>query len=123
MDDAHRVLGTPNEESWPGVKQLPDYKPTFPQWSSQDLAEQVPYLDAAGIDLLKVNEYHLLLVIVADSRYSKRWFMIAPYASPRNVLFCIHISPITEDRFAFLMSRSPLPFVVHRRSLSCNLFP
>lgn len=49
------VLGTPNEESWPGVKQLPDYKPTFPQWSAQNLAEQVPYLDAAGIDLLKVR--------------------------------------------------------------------
>ena len=52
---AIRVLGTPNEESWPGVKQLADYKPTFPQWSAQDLAEQVPYLDEAGIDLLKVN--------------------------------------------------------------------
>ena len=50
------VLGTPNEESWPGVKQLPDYKPTFPQWSAQSLAEQVPYLDAAGIDLLKVRK-------------------------------------------------------------------
>ena len=49
------VLGTPNEESWPGVKQLPDYKPTFPQWSAQNLGEQVPYLDAAGIDLLKVR--------------------------------------------------------------------
>ena len=49
------VLGTPSEESWPGVKQLPDYKPTFPQWSPQDLAEQVPYLDSAGIDLLKVR--------------------------------------------------------------------
>ena len=52
---ANSVLGTPNEESWPGVKQLPDYKPTFPQWSPQNLAEQVPYLDAAGIDLLKVT--------------------------------------------------------------------
>lgn len=51
------MLGTPNEESWPGVKQLADYKPTFPQWSAQDLAEQVPYLDEAGIDLLKVNFY------------------------------------------------------------------
>jgi hypothetical protein len=59
--DAVSVLGTPNEESWPGVKQLPDYKPTFPQWSGQDLAEQVPYLDAAGIDLLKVCAFFLLL--------------------------------------------------------------
>jgi cyclin-dependent kinase len=49
------VLGTPNDESWPGVKQLPDYKPTFPQWSAQNLAEQVPYLDAAGNDFLKVR--------------------------------------------------------------------
>jgi cyclin-dependent kinase len=59
------VLGTPNEESWPGVKQLPDYKPTFPQWSSQDLAEQVPYLDAAGIDLLKVR-FSLPLLFVTE---------------------------------------------------------
>jgi hypothetical protein len=57
------VLGTPNEELWPGVKQLPDYKPTFPQWSAQDLAEQVPYLDAAGIDLLKVRFTFSLLLL------------------------------------------------------------
>ena len=25
-----RTLGTPNEELWPGVSKLPDYKPTFP---------------------------------------------------------------------------------------------
>lgn len=59
MDDfdnlIYSVLGTPNEESWPGVKQLPDYKATFPQWSAQNLAEQVPYLDAAGNDFLKVR--------------------------------------------------------------------
>jgi hypothetical protein len=59
-----RVLGTPNEELWPGVKQLPDYKPTFPQWSPQDLAEQVPYLDAAGIDLLKVIYYLCALLLL-----------------------------------------------------------
>ncbi len=58
----HRVLGTPNEESWPGVKQMPDYKSTFPQWSAQELAEQVPYLDEAGIDLLKVIFLYFFLV-------------------------------------------------------------
>ena len=25
-----RTLGTPDEETWPGVSKLPDYKPTFP---------------------------------------------------------------------------------------------
>ena len=58
LDGAHtlhyRVLGTPNEEIWPGVHQLPDYKPSFPHWSPQDLREHVTSLDAQGIDLLKV---------------------------------------------------------------------
>jgi cyclin-dependent kinase len=60
------VLGTPNEDLWPGVKQLQDYKTTFPQWSPQDLAEQVPYLDAAGIDLLKVRFNKISLSSVAE---------------------------------------------------------
>ena len=29
-----RTLGTPNEELWPGVSKLPDYKPTFPNVST-----------------------------------------------------------------------------------------
>jgi cyclin-dependent kinase len=48
-----RILGTPNEEIWPSVSSLPDYKPTFPQWSRQDVARIVSTLDEAGIDMLK----------------------------------------------------------------------
>ena len=51
-----RILGTPNEEIWPSVSSLPDYKPTFPQWSRQDVARIVSTLDEAGIDMLKVLE-------------------------------------------------------------------
>ncbi|KAM3694090.1 hypothetical protein ACB098_07G031500 [Castanea mollissima] len=47
-----RVLGTPNENTWPGVTSLPDYKSTFPKWPPKDLATVVPSLDSAGIDLL-----------------------------------------------------------------------
>jgi len=47
------ILGTPNDETWPGVSSLPDYKPTFPNWSKQDLATVVPALDEAGLDMLK----------------------------------------------------------------------
>ncbi len=39
---------------WPGVSALPDYKPTFPRWSVQDVSRVVPDLDPAGIDMLKV---------------------------------------------------------------------
>ncbi|KAF9039149.1 CMGC/CDK/CDC2 protein kinase [Panaeolus papilionaceus] len=48
-----RILGTPSEDSWPGVSTLPDYKPSFPQWSRQDLARVVSTLDEHGLDLLK----------------------------------------------------------------------
>ena len=51
-----RILGTPNEEVWPSVSALPDYKPTFPQWSRQDIGRIVSTLDDAAIDMLKVWE-------------------------------------------------------------------
>lgn len=47
-----RVIGTPNEESWPGVSQLPDYKTSFPQWTAKDYQSIVPTLEKSGIDLL-----------------------------------------------------------------------
>ena len=96
------MLGTPNEESWPGVKQLADYKPTFPQWSAQDLAEQVPYLDEAGIDLLKVNLYlffSLFVFLYLTSRpTSKLSHTIAPGAFLQNVRLCTLTLLIIEDR-------------------------
>lgn len=48
-------MGTPNEQIWPGVSQLPDYKETFPQWTRQELRNVVPNLDEMGIDLLSVS--------------------------------------------------------------------
>ncbi|EPS43765.1 hypothetical protein H072_2265 [Dactylellina haptotyla CBS 200.50] len=48
-----RILGTPNEETWPGVTSLPDYKASFPQWSRTDLLKSVPTLDEPELDLLE----------------------------------------------------------------------
>jgi len=48
-----RVLGTPDEHIWPGVSELPDYKPTFPQWSPQPLPSAIPRLDEDGYDVLQ----------------------------------------------------------------------
>ncbi|KAL7222845.1 hypothetical protein ACSBR1_024523 [Camellia fascicularis] len=47
-----RILGTPNEDMWPGVTSLADFKSAFPKWPSKDLATVVPNLDSASIDLL-----------------------------------------------------------------------
>ncbi|KAF7983604.1 hypothetical protein HWV62_20512 [Athelia sp. TMB] len=71
-----RILGTPSEENWPGVRQLPDYKPTFPQWSQQDLASIVPQLDEAGIDILTV-----LLTYDTAKRISAKRALVHPYFS------------------------------------------
>ena len=56
------MLGTPTPETWPGIDQLPDYKPSFPHWSPQDLTETVHLLeDDDGIDLLKVCSPHSIV--------------------------------------------------------------
>jgi len=53
-----RALGTPNEEVWPGVTSLPDYKSgnQFPQWpilrSFEEAQQLAPTLDPAGLELL-----------------------------------------------------------------------
>lgn len=47
------LAGTPNEDTWPGVTQLPDYKP-LPVYQAWDLglAQVVPRLPGRGRDLL-----------------------------------------------------------------------
>lgn len=55
IDQLHKIfmaLGTPTEEMWPGVSELPDHKPTFPKWPCRSIALTVPKLDPKGQDLL-----------------------------------------------------------------------
>jgi serine/threonine protein kinase len=47
-----RVLGTPNEESFPGVTQLPAFSDTFPKWEPKNLAHVIKAADPVAIDLL-----------------------------------------------------------------------
>ncbi|CAG0885894.1 unnamed protein product [Darwinula stevensoni] len=49
-----RTLATPTEDIWPGVKNLPDYKATFPQWTQRNLAEATKNLmPESAFDLLE----------------------------------------------------------------------
>jgi len=52
-----RSLGTPDEEKWPGISRLPDYKPCFPRWERQELKDIVSPLIAYpdGLQLLSVS--------------------------------------------------------------------
>ncbi|RLN39544.1 hypothetical protein C2845_PM01G01020 [Panicum miliaceum] len=70
-----RVLGTPNEQSWPGVSCLPDFKTAFPRWSAQDLATIVPNLEPAGLDLLsKMLRYEPSKRITARQALEHEYF-------------------------------------------------
>jgi cyclin-dependent kinase 2 len=51
-----RTLGTPDEKSWPGIRQLPDYKPCFPKWERQPLLQFVPQLSTCPEGLLILTE-------------------------------------------------------------------
>ncbi|KAF8882243.1 kinase-like domain-containing protein [Infundibulicybe gibba] len=92
-----RILGTPNEESWPGVSGLPDYKATFPQWSRQDLARIVPALDDVGLDILKRTLTYDSAKRISGKHYPPIICSPAVLIQPKpNVLWSIHISPITN---------------------------
>lgn len=48
-----RILGTPNEETWPGVTSLQDWNESFPVWPSLQVSRFVPGLGDAGVDLIE----------------------------------------------------------------------
>ncbi|KAL3900032.1 MAG: hypothetical protein SGCHY_001625 [Lobulomycetales sp.] len=48
-----KLRGTPSEQSWPHVSELPEYKPNFPMYPAVSLASKLPNIDAAGLDLLE----------------------------------------------------------------------
>uniref|UniRef100_A0A674NMI1 cyclin-dependent kinase n=1 Tax=Takifugu rubripes TaxID=31033 RepID=A0A674NMI1_TAKRU len=48
-----RLMGTPTEETWPGVSSNEEFRSyLFPQYRAQNLINHVPRLDTEGIDLL-----------------------------------------------------------------------
>ncbi|OCT91898.1 cyclin-dependent kinase 18 [Xenopus laevis] len=48
-----RLLGTPTEETWPGISSNKEFKGYgFPQYRAQPLKNHIPRLDTDGIDLL-----------------------------------------------------------------------
>ncbi|CAO3570235.1 unnamed protein product [Mortierella alpina] len=69
-----KILGTPTEETWPGVSRLPEYRPDFPLYSPIPLENLVPKLDPLGIDLLS-----RLVSYNPDKRISAEAALTHPY--------------------------------------------
>ena len=45
-------MGTPNEQTWQGVSQYPEYHKPYPQYPQQDMSAYLPMIDRHGLDLL-----------------------------------------------------------------------
>lgn len=69
-----RVLGTPNALIWPGLSQMPDFKPTFPQWRPQNLHEVLPEMDQRAVHLLSG-----MLVYNPANRISAKSALLHPF--------------------------------------------
>ena len=69
-----RELGTPTEDMWPGVSQLPDFMTTFPQWQRKEWTAICSNLDPVGIDLLSQ-----MLVYEPSKRISARAAISHPF--------------------------------------------
>jgi len=87
IDTAFKIfqkLGTPTEAIWPGVGDLPDFKPTFPQWKHkgwQNIRNTTAQIGAQGIDLLdQLMRYN------PKTRVSARQALQHPYFEPRNFI-------------------------------------
>jgi len=80
IDTAFKIfqkLGTPTEAVWPGVSELPDFKPTFPKWLHKgwpNIRNTLAQVGTSGIDLLdKLMNYN------PASRISARRALAHPY--------------------------------------------
>lgn len=69
-----RLLGTPDEQTWPGVTSFPDFKSSFPKWSRDLSRPLVTGLDENGLDLLNA-----MLVYDPAGRISAKQACNHPY--------------------------------------------
>jgi len=70
-----KMLGTPNEKTWPTITELPDYKGDFPVYPAQKLSSVVPGLDEDGYDLLsKMLQYDPNQRVTAAKALSHPYF-------------------------------------------------
>ena len=70
-----RLLGTPNEQTWPHVSEYPEWNKAFPTYPPQVLASAYPMMEAQAVDLLsKLLVYQPGLRLSANEALSHTFF-------------------------------------------------
>lgn len=69
-----RSLGTPTNDTWPGVTRMPNYQASFPRWPAQDMSRMVSALSAQGRALLSA-----MLTYDPSTRATAKEIMCHPY--------------------------------------------
>jgi len=77
-----KMLGTPMEETWPSMHDLPEYKSDFPQYEAMTIDQIAPKLSEHGVDLLK-----RLLAYEPSRRISAKAALEHPYFAGLDARF------------------------------------
>ncbi|KAJ3210803.1 Cyclin-dependent kinase catalytic subunit [Clydaea vesicula] len=72
-----KILGTPTEEVWPGLSNLPDYKPNFPKWETTSL--NVVFRDCNKICYQGLCLLNSILQFDPKKRISAKACLNSPY--------------------------------------------
>ncbi|GAV27177.1 hypothetical protein PMKS-000640 [Pichia membranifaciens] len=96
-----RIMGTPNERTWPGVSGYPNYKSNFALFIPQDLRVLIPNIDNEALDLLQG-----LLQMRPDTRLSARQALHHPWFDEYNNPQKIYGQPSHIQQHVDLTSQS-----------------
>ncbi|CAO3597709.1 unnamed protein product [Absidia cylindrospora] len=70
-----RMMGTPTEQTWPNVSQLPEYKPNQQYYPAQTIYQILPTIDPLGLDLLnRMLQYQPQMRISAKDALNHAYF-------------------------------------------------
>ncbi|KAI8919738.1 kinase-like domain-containing protein [Entophlyctis helioformis] len=86
-----KMLGTPDEKSWPRISELPEYKSDFPIYAPSRLEAILPKLSSEGIDLLKS-----MIEFQPEKRISAEAALTHPYF--QDIPHCMQCRPSVRRR-------------------------
>ena len=76
-----QLMGTPNNENWPNVAELPEYRPTFPRWKAKSLVEAMTVDNSVQVEKEGIDLLAQMLIYDPSKRLSAKKALEHPYFS------------------------------------------